>query len=142
MPVFNKFNAFTTDLCTKVHNLNTDTLRVYLSNATPSASADAVKADLAEVSTGNGYTGAEDTQNTGAGSSGTYTVTGTKITITASGNVSQFQYVVLYNDTPTSPADPLIGWWDYGSAVDLSGGDTFTIKFNNGDPTGTILTVA
>lgn len=142
MAVFNKFDNFTKDLCEKVHNLNTDTLRVYLSNATPSASADAVKADLAEVATGNGYTGAADTQNTGATATGTYTVTGTKVVITATGNVSQFRYVVLYNDTPTSPADPLIGWWDYGSAIDLVNGESFSIKFNNSNTTGSIMTVA
>lgn len=142
MATFNKFQVFTTNLCTKVHDLNADTLNVYLSNATPSASADSVKTDLAEISTGNGYTGPVDTQNTGSGSGGTYTVSGTKVVITASGSVGPFQYVVLYNDTPTSPADPLIGWWDYGSAVTLASGETFTIKFNNSDTTGTILTVA
>lgn len=142
MAVFNKFNVFTKNLCEKVHDLNADTLRVYLSNATPSAVDDSVKADLAEISTGNGYTGAVDTQNTGATATGTYTVTGTKVVITATGAVAQFRYVVLYNDTPTSPADPLIGWWDYGSAIDLVNGETFTIKFNNGDPTGSIMTVA
>lgn len=142
MATFNKFQVFTTNLCTKVHDLNADTLNVYLSNAVPSASADSVKTDLAEISTGNGYTGPVDTQNTGSGSGGTYTVSGTKVVITASGSVGPFQYVVLYNDTPTSPADPLIGWWDYGSAVTLASGETFTIKFNNSDTTGTILTVA
>jgi len=140
MATFNKFQVFTTDLCTKVHNLNSDTLSIYLSNATPSASADLVKADLAEISTGSGYTGPVDTQNSGSGSAGTYTVTGSKITITASGNVAQFRYVVLFNDT--TAADSLIGWWDYGSAIDLKSGETFTIRFNDGDPTGTILTVA
>jgi hypothetical protein len=142
MASFNKFEVFTTDLCTKVHNLNSDTLNVYLSNATPSASADSVKADLAEITIQNGYTGPVDTQNTGSGSSGTYTVSGTKVVITASGTVGPFQYVVLYNDTPTSPADPLVGWWDYGSAVTLAAGETFTVKFNNSDTTGSILTVA
>jgi hypothetical protein len=144
MATFNKFDVFTTDLCTKKHDLNADTLNVYLAAAatSPSASADSVKADIAEIATGNGYTGPVDTQNTGAGSAGTYTVTGTKVTITATGAVTQFRYVVLYNDTQTSPADPLIGWWDYASNVDLVNGETFTIKFNNGDPTGTILTVA
>lgn len=141
MASFNKFQIFTTNLCTKVYDLNSDTLSVYLSNATPSASADAIKTDLAEISIGNGYTGPVDTQNSGLGSAGTYTVTGTKVVITASGSVGPFQYVVLYDDTPTSPADPLIGWWDYGSPVTLSSGETFTIKFNNGDPSGTILTV-
>ena len=143
MASFNKFENFVEDLCEGVHDLTADQVEIYLSNATPSASGDAVKADLAESSTGNGYTGPQDTQNTGAEASGTYTLTGTKVVITASGGaIAQFRYVVLQNTTPTSPADPLIGWWDYGSALDLQDGESFSVKFNNSDTTGTILTVA
>lgn len=142
MAAFNKFNQFVQDLAEKVHNLSTDTCNVYLSNAAPSASGDLIKTDMAEISTGNGYTGPVDTQNTGAETGGTYTLTGTMVVITASGAVGPFQYVVLYNDTPTSPLDPLIGWWDYGSALTLQAGETFSIKFNNSATTGTILTIA
>ena len=42
-----------------------------------------------------------------------------------------FRYVVLYNDTPIPPADPLIGWYDYGSDLTLLSGETFTIDFDN-----------
>jgi len=84
---------------------------------------------LTEISTGNGYTGPVDVQNAATTTSGTITVVGTDVVITASGAVGPFQYVVLYNDTPTSPADPLIGAWDYGSAVTLANGETFTIDF-------------
>lgn len=143
MAAFNKFQQFVQDLAEKVHNLSSDTLKVYLSNTTPDAAADAIKADLAEIATGNGYTGAVDTQNTGAEASGTYTLTGTKVVITAAGGtVGPFRYVPLYNDTPTSPVDPLIGWWDYGSALTLNDGETFSIKFNNSDAAGDILTIA
>lgn len=129
--VFNKLENFVDDLCNGVHDLDgTDTLEVYLSNATPSASADAVKADLAEIATGNGYTGPEDVLNTGSETSGIFTVAGTDVAITAAGGaIAQFRYVVLQNTTPTSPLDPLIGWWDYGSAVDLASGETFTVDF-------------
>jgi hypothetical protein len=48
-----------------------------------------------------------------------------------------FRYAVLYNDTPTSPADPLIGYWDYGSSITLASGETFTVDFGTN-----ILTVA
>jgi hypothetical protein len=140
MAAFNKFQQFVEDLGLAVHNLNTATLEIYLSNATPSASADAVKADLAEITNQNGYTAPVDTQNTWAESGGTATLTGTAITITASGAVGPFQYVVLMNQTATN--DPLIGWWDYGSAVTLANGETFTWKPNNSATTGTILTLA
>jgi hypothetical protein len=143
MAAFNKFNQFVQDLAEKVHNLSTDTLNVYLTNNAPDALNDLIKTDLAELATGNGYTGPIDTQNTGAESGGTYTLTGTKCVVTASGAVGPFRYVVLYNDTPTSPVDPLICWWDYGAGgLSLNAGETFSVKFNNSDTTGTILTIA
>lgn len=129
MASFVKFEAFSEHLAEKVHNLDADTLRVYLSNTTPDVAADAVKADLAEISTGNGYTGAVDTQNATSRSGGTTSVTGVDVVITATGDVGPFRYVVLFNDTPTSPADPLIGYWDYGSSISLANGETFTIDF-------------
>jgi len=132
MASFNKFENFTEDLATKVHNLHSDTLAVYLSNATPDAAADEVKADLVEISTGNGYTGPQDTQNSVSRSGGTTSVVGTDIVITASGgSVGAFRYAVLMNDTPTSPADPLIGWWDYGSSITLAAGESLTVDFGS-----------
>lgn len=143
MAAFNKFETFAGDLGNGVHNLNSDTLEVYLTNAAPSASADSVKADLAEIATGNGYTGPVDVQNTFSEASGTGTLSGTKVTITASGgDIATFQHVVLQNTTPTSPADPLIGYWSEASAIDLTDGSTYNIKFNNSETTGSILTIA
>jgi hypothetical protein len=130
MAAYNKFEVFSENLAEKVHDLNADQLEVYLSNAVPSASADAVKADLAEIATGNGYTGPQDTQNATSRAGGTTTVTAVDVVVTASGGtVGPFQYVVLQNTTPTSPLDPLIGWWDYGTPLTLNSGETFTIDF-------------
>ena len=59
------------------------------------------------------------------------------VTFTASGGaIADFRYAVLYNDTPTSPADALIGYWDYGSTVSLASGETFTW---DADPTNGVL---
>jgi hypothetical protein len=132
MATFNKFQNFMEDLGSGVHNLTAagHTLKIYLSNATPSVSLDAVKADLAEITNQNGYTAPIDVENDYTESGGTGTCTGVDKVITASGGtVGPFQYVVLYNDTPTSPADPLIGWWDYGSPITLQIGETFTTDF-------------
>lgn len=133
MASFNKFEAFSEHLAEKVHNLDADTLKVYLSNTTPDAAADAVKADLAEISAGFGYSsGGHDTQNGTSRSGGTTTITATDITITASGGtIGPFRYAVLYNDTPSSPADPLIGWWDYGTSISLLDGESLAIDFTN-----------
>lgn len=133
MATYNKFETFVGDLGNGTHDLRAagDTLRVYLSNATPSTSADSVKADLAEITAGNGYTAnGEDAQNGYTEASGTGTMTAVDIVWTASGGaINQFRYAALYNDTPTSPADPLIAWWDYGSALDVADGETFTVDF-------------
>ncbi|MGE3840040.1 MAG: hypothetical protein AB7I50_00490 [Vicinamibacterales bacterium] len=133
MASYQKFQQFAEDLCKKVHDLHTDTLKVYLSNAVPSASADAVFADLAEISAGSGYTaGGEDVQNSVSETTGTATVAAVDVTWTASGGpIGPFQYVALYNDTPTSPADPLIAWWDYGAALTLNDGESFTVDFGS-----------
>jgi len=117
-------------------------MKIFLTNEAPLVT-DTVKADMLEITAGNGYTaGGEDTLNTLAEAAGTATVTGTKVIWTASvGSIGPFRYVVLYNDTATVPLDALVAWWDYGSALTLLAGETFTVKFNNGDPTGTIFTL-
>ena len=139
MATFNKFETFVGDLGDKVHDLDADLIKVYLTNATPSTSADSIKTDLAEITAENGYTaGGVDIQNAWAEASGTGTLTGVDVVITASGGtVGPFRYVVLYNDTPTAPADPLIAWWDYGSIVTLQDTETFTVDFG-----ASVLTIA
>ena len=140
MATYNKFQGFVGYLGLAAVNLNTDVLSVYLSNAAPSASADDVKTDLAEITNQNGYTAPVDTQNTYSETTGTGTLVGTKCVVTASGAVGPFQYVVLYDDTHAS--DILIGWWDRGAALTLAASDTFSVKFSNSDTTGTIFTLA
>jgi len=137
MATFFKFNQFVEDLGLGVHNLDTNTLKVYLTNAAPSASLDLVKADLAEIAGGNGYTaGGHDATGVWTESAGTATLAGTDITITASGGtIGPFRYAVLYNDT--SASDSLIGAWDYGSSITLNDGESFTIDFG-----ASILTLA
>jgi hypothetical protein len=130
---YNKFENFVEDLGKGVHQLHAagHTLKVYASNTVPDAAGDAVKADLAEITPANGYpSGGSDVQNDYTESGGTATLTGVDVVWTASGgSFGPLQYIPLYNDTPTSPADPLIGWWNYGSAVTVQVGETFTVDF-------------
>jgi len=142
MAAFNKFNCFVEDVAEKVHNLASDTLKVMLTNVAP-VNTNTIRSNLTEIAGGNGYTTGGNTaaQSSSAQSSGTYKlVLADPATWTASGGtIGPFRYAVLYNDTPTSPADPLIGWWDYGSSVTLAAGETFTVDF---DPTSGVLTLA
>src|SRR3989337_2748139 len=107
MVAYNKFQDFVEQVLSGKHDFTAagHVFRIYLSNTVPSASLDAVKADLAEIAGGSGYTaGGEDTQNTLAEATGTATVTGTKVVWTAAGGtIGPFQYVDLSNDTPPSP---------------------------------------
>jgi len=131
MAAFVKFHDFAEQLGKGVHNLHTHTLKVYLTNATPNAATHAVKADIAEITAQNGYTaGGADVQNTYTESGGVGTLAGVDVTWTATGgSFGPFRYVVLYNDDPTSPADPLIGYWDYSQSISPQSGDTFTADF-------------
>lgn len=141
MAAFNKFQDFVEQVLTAKHDFTAagHVFKVYASNAAPSASADAVKADLAEITAENGYpAGGSDVQNTLSETTGTATVAGTDVVWTASGgSFGPLQYIALYNDTQTSPADPLVGWWDYGSAPTVLTGETFTVDFG-----ASILTLA
>lgn len=132
MASFNKFNAFVEHLAEKVHNLGSDTLKVALTNTAPS-SANSTFSDITEISSGNGYTagGTAATISSSSQTSGTYKLVLADVVFTASGgSIGPFRYAVLYNDTPTSPANPLIGYWDYGSSVTLADTETFTVDFD------------
>src|SRR6185436_5430790 len=111
-----------------VHNLQTDTLKIALTNTLPVAT-NSVLANITQIGAGNGYAtgGNTATMSTSAQTSGTYKLVLADVTFTASGgNMNAFQYAVLYNDTPTSPADPLICWFDYGTALIVTNGNSFT----------------
>lgn len=144
MAVYNKFNDFVEQLCTAKHDLTAagHVFKIFLTNELPLA-ADTIKGDMVEITAGNGYTaGGADSQNTLSEATGTATVAGTKVVWTAAGGtIGPFRYIVLYNDTQASPLGALAAWWDYGSALTLNAGDSLTVKFNNGDPTGTIFTL-
>lgn len=129
MATFVKFQDFVHQLGLGIHNLNTHTFKVYLTNADPDAAADAVKTDLAEIAGGNGYTaGGADIQNAYSEAAGTGTMTAVDVTFTASGgSIGPFRYAVLYNDDATS--DNLMGYYDRGESITLADGDTFTVDF-------------
>ncbi len=140
MASFNKFNQFVEDLAEKVHNLQSDTLKIALTNTLPIA-ANSIFANITEIAAGNGYSagGTATTVTSSAQTAGVYKLVISDVVFTASGGtVGPFRYAVLYNDTPTSPVDPLIGWFDYGSALTLNASETFTVDF---DATNGVLTI-
>jgi hypothetical protein len=144
MAAANKFNDFSEQLARGVHNFGSHTFKVALTNSAPSAS-NTILANITQIANGNGYTtgGATIPNVSVSETSGTTTIEGDKVTWTASGgSLGPFRYIVLYNDTATSPADALVAWWDYGSSLTLAVGESFEFKPSNADTGGAIMTVA
>ena len=109
----------------------THVYKVMLSNTAPNVATHTIRSDFTELSTANGYTsGGIDTAFNSTRSGATVTSTSTDAVWTASGGaIATFRYVGRYDDTPTSPADPLINYWDYGSGIAPAVGETFTVDF-------------
>jgi len=145
MATFNHINDFVEDLAVGVHDFSANTnyqLKIALSNTAPASESsnpvsdgNGILANVTQISytnyTDDAATDRELDSETDVLSSGTFTVDAADLVITASGgSIAAFRYIYLYNDTPTSPADPLIGYWDYGSALTLTDGDSLTITFD------------
>jgi hypothetical protein len=128
MATYNKFQCFVEDLAEKKHNLASDTLKVAFSNASnaPSASADAVLADISTIDATN-LGDVTLTVSSSGQSAGTYKLVVADKTLTASGAVPAFRYVIIYNDSATNKE--VICFFDYGSEVTLASGDTFKLEF-------------
>lgn len=125
-----------------VVNASSDTFKVALSNtapaseaSNPTASGNGVLANVTQIS----YTNYSDNLTvdrtlesvTFAESGGTTKFDAGDFIITASGGaIATFRYIYVYDDTPTSPADPLVGVWDHGSGITLASTQTATITFH------------
>ena len=128
MATYNKFQQFVEDQNNGVHDLANDQLVIALTNTLPVAT-NSVLADITEIAYTN-LSSRNITTISSTQTAGTYNLDLTDLTLTASGAVATFRYVVIYNDTPTSPANPLIGWYDKGSAVTMASPETFLIDFD------------
>jgi len=140
MATFNKYNCFVENLAEKVHNLQSDTLKVALTNTAPTA-ADTVWNTTVYPApvAANGYTagGNSLTVSSSSQTSGTYKLVIADTVFTAtSGGIGPFRYVVLYNSTASGA---VIGYYDYGSSITLADTETFTVDF---DATNGVLTIA
>ena len=130
MAAYNKFQSFVGDMGLGVHNLNTDTCKVMLTNTAPVAT-NTVLANLTEIAAGNGYiAGGADITNTYSQTGGTATMGATDVVFTAAaGTIGPFRYVVVYNDTAATK--PLISWYDYGSSITLQDTETLTVDWTD-----------
>ena len=136
MATFNKVNDF---VLNAVHNMDlaSDQVVVALSNTAPGSESsnpatdgNGILANVTQVSYTN-LSSRSVTTSSSTQTSGTYKLVLADITLTSSGgSTGPFRYVYIYDDTVTSPADPLIGYYDYGSSLTLNDGDSLTVDFS------------
>lgn len=135
-----KFFDYVEQLARAVHNWGTHTFKIALTNTAPN-DGQTLLADITQIAATGGYT---------AGAGGGYTLDTVTLTesngeakvtiadevITATGgSVGPFRYLPLYNDTATG--DPLVAYFDYGSALTLADTETLTVDF----PVGGVWTM-
>tara|TARA_R100001460_G_scaffold39764_1_gene74687 strand:+ start:11783 stop:12220 length:438 start_codon:yes stop_codon:yes gene_type:complete len=136
MATFNKINDFVKNA---VHNmdLESDQIAIALSNTSPSSESSDPSADgngilgnVTQVSYSN-LSSRNVTTSSSAQASGTYKLVLADLTLTSSGgSTGPFRYVYIFDDTVSTPADPLIGYYDYGSSLTLNDGDSLTVDFS------------
>lgn len=137
MAALQKFNVYPGDLATKVHNLNTDVLKVMLTNVAPNLTTGATKADITQIAAGNGYVtdGNVATFVSGATTAGVYKLILSVVDfIAAGGDIAAFRYAVLWNST----ANRLIGMTDYGVSLVVTNGNKFEAQLDQTNGTLTI----
>jgi hypothetical protein len=136
MATFNKVNDFVKNA---VHNmdLESDQIVIALSNTAPGSESSNPTSDnngvLANVTqiTYTNLSSRNVTTTSSTQSGGTYKLVLADITLTSTGGTTgPFRYVYIFNDTVTTPADPLIGYYDYGSSLTLNDGDSLTVDFS------------
>lgn len=128
MAAFSKVNAWAENMV-EVANLATDVFKVALTNTAPTAAGTSVLADVTEIA----YTNLSSRTLTTTASTqtgGVFSLSFSDLVLTSSGgSTGPFRYVVIFDDTPTSPADPVVCYLDYGSALTLNDTETLTLDF-------------
>jgi hypothetical protein len=140
MPAFLKFNKFALNLGKKKYDFTADVFKVALTNTAPDAVNNEILTDITQITAANGYSAGGQTVPSPActQTGGVATFVGDAVVFTASGgSIATFRYAVLYDSTTGF----LIGYYDYGSTVTITTGNTFTVTFNSTATGGTVLTV-
>lgn len=126
---FNKFQSFVAELANGNHKLGTDTIKFVFTNTAPSATNTQLS-NITQISATGGYVidGFTLTLVSSTQTAGTYKLVLQDYTFTATGTVPAWRYVVLYNTTSVN--DLLLGYYDYGSTVNMTTGESFLFDFD------------
>lgn len=136
MATYTKYEIVPENMGNKVYDFfgATDTWKVAIATDAPVVATDTTISDATQISGANGYTtGGANISFNSTRSGGTLTATATDVVWTASGgnlgSSTTGRYFLIYDDTPTSPADPLWCYYDYSSVFTVAAGETMTVDF-------------
>ncbi len=120
--------------CVPDMDFSNDQFTIYLSNNLPIVATDSPKTDIPNITEENGYTETNLTTTWAetSGGSGIFRLANdADVSWTASaGSFGPFQWVVIYNNTTTTPLDLVVGYWDVGSATTITDTNTFTVDLD------------
>lgn len=136
MATYVKYESGIEQIANKIMDVfgNQDTFKVVIATDAPVVATDTVIADVTQIGGSNGYTtGGNTITFNSTRSGGTITATATDVTWTAAGGnlgaSTTGRYFPIYDDTPTSPLDPLLMYYDYGSTFTVADTETMTVDF-------------
>jgi hypothetical protein len=131
MATFVKFQPFIEDVFEGVHIFGTHQLVAFMTtNANAPTNTFRTLSQVTPIAYTN-YSSRNITTSSSAQTAGTYKLILTDLVLTLSGGAgATFRWYGVYNDTPTSPADPLVCAYDHGSDITPANGETVTFDFD------------
>jgi hypothetical protein len=129
------YNDFKEQLFLGTHDLANDTIKVTLHTGyTPNIDTHQVWADVSstEYGSASGYTAGGQTVGSAAvaqdDTNDLASFDGADVQWTSLGPLSPAapSHAIIWNDTPTAPADPLIAYWELGTTATNGGNYTLT----------------
>jgi hypothetical protein len=112
-------------------DVNADTFKAVLTNTAPTKAGTQVLADITQIAGTGGYAAVTLTNvtftETGAGT-GIWEFDSDPFSWTASGaDFATARYIAIYDETATTPADPVVGFIDYGTTFVVTNGNSLTV---------------
>ncbi len=120
--------------CVPDLDFTNDQFTIYLSDNLPIVATDSLKTDIPNITEQFGYaeTNLTTTWVETSGGSGIFVLRhNADVVWTASGGTfGPFRYAVVYDNSTTTPLDLLVGFWDNGSSISITDGNSFTVDLN------------
>jgi hypothetical protein len=136
MPISNlfKFHDFPQQVGKGTYDFSLHVFKIALTNVAPVQATYDTLSDISEIAESGGYTAGgytlPGTSWTNVAGTSTFYIPDFTITATG-GSIGPFRYIVLYNNTQTTPNKPLIGFYDYGASITLYETEPLLVNFND-----------